>query len=80
MNVLKFLYRTKSYARTVPSSDAVKRTCPCFANSTVETEDVWSEKVTKQKPDVTFQIFTFPSSPPVATFCPSEENDSVFIS
>lgn len=34
------------------------------------TGPVCSVKVMKQKPEVTFHTFTFPSSPPVAISCP----------
>jgi len=36
----------------VPSSEAEKRTWPCFANSTAEMDDECSEKVMKQNPEV----------------------------
>ena len=56
--VRKLRYRTRSKARTVPSRLALTTTLPLGRKATAVTGAVWSEKVTKQKPDCTFHILT----------------------
>lgn len=56
------------------------RAWPEPMNSTPVMGPLWSAKVTKQKPEEVDHTLTFPSSPPVATRCPSGEKASVFMS
>ena len=53
VNVLKFRYRNKSQARTVPSRDALNRQLLLDIKCNAVTAFVCSENVTKQKPEET---------------------------
>lgn len=56
--VLKFLYRSRSQARTVPSRLALTAADDVGKNRTAVTGAVCSENVTKQKPLATVHSFT----------------------
>merc|ERR1719430_452619 len=71
VKVLKFLYLVMSKALTVPSNELLITTFPLGVNASPVTADSCSEKVTKQKPVLQFQILILVSSPPVATREPS---------
>mmetsp|Transcript_14518 Transcript_14518/g.42394 ORF Transcript_14518/g.42394 Transcript_14518/m.42394 type:complete len:260 (-) Transcript_14518:408-1187(-) len=78
--VRKLRYRTRSYARTVPSSDADTSACPDGRNATAVTGAACSENVTKQKPLDCWKTLTLRSSEPVAMSPPSGENATAEIS
>lgn len=57
-NYIICVYLWRSNARTVPSREQLSTTLPEVLKQTPVTPDKWSEKVTKQNPEVVFQSFT----------------------
>ncbi|KAH3665461.1 hypothetical protein OGAPHI_003645 [Ogataea philodendri] len=79
VNTRKFLYRIRSHARTVPSSDDENITWPFLAKTTCVTAEMCSSNVARQNPETTSQILIFPSSDAVTIRPPSGEYARQFI-
>mmetsp|Transcript_15462 Transcript_15462/g.39996 ORF Transcript_15462/g.39996 Transcript_15462/m.39996 type:complete len:224 (+) Transcript_15462:1965-2636(+) len=71
VKVRKLRYRTKSKARTVPSSEADNTTSPDWAKTSPDTSPTCSVNVITQNPEDVSHSFTLPSAPPDAKKRPS---------